>query len=623
MKHGQSAAAHQSGMRTFLHNVRGLPPIGLPVLVMAGLVLSVLLPASARGAQSAPSGLPSHFAFGLSASPGDTWMPQSGIPWDYRYQYLSAGVNTGYGWETWNSSGQFPLYYAQESAQHGYIPVFPYYELLQSNGTCKSCGENQRDITNLNTPSVMQAYYQNWALLMRRLGPGAYDGIAGYGKTAIIDVEPDFTTGYTMQAVNNASACFGFCTGQGNDPNLLGASVASSGVAEVASYPNTYVGFTQALAHLRDLYAPNVLIAYHVSNWATGDDIGLDSSPSTNGAALGQQVGAFLSKLGPHELLFNDPLDRDAGQYQVQFGQNRWWDRQNVTFPNFARWEQYLHASIVADGNRPMLLWQIPVGNQYFDTENNTNGHFQDNRAEYIFGHVPELVQAGIIGALFGAGNSGSTSYADAMKDGVTNPAPICTTSGTSSGQICNNHTSSVSDDDGGYIRVSGQAYYQHPMSLSGGGTTPTNTPTSTPTRTSVATATRTPTATPTRTPIATATRTPTATPAPSTVVTSATASPASVARGGTDTITATIYTPVAGTSLIDLEVYDASGHKVFQQFWDDQSFSAGQTRSFTGRWSVSPSLSPGTYTVKIGIFAPGWTTLHFWNNGAATVSVT
>ena len=121
-----------------------------------------------------------------------------------------------------------------------------------------------------------------------------------------------------MQAVNNNGACFGFCTGQGNDPSLLKAAVASSGFADVADYPNTYTGFTLAMAHLRDLYAPNVLLGYDVS--PLGDrrstSAWTPAQPRTR-AALGQQVGTFLSKFGPHDLLFNDPLDRDAGQYKA------------------------------------------------------------------------------------------------------------------------------------------------------------------------------------------------------------------------------------------------------------------------------------------------------------------
>jgi hypothetical protein len=67
-----------------------------------------------------------------------------------------------------------------------------------------------------------------------------------------------------------------------------------------------------------------------------------------------------------------------------------------------------------------------------------------------------------------GAGNSGNTITGDAKKDGVTNPPAICTTDGISTGQICNDHLSTVADDDGGFIRMMGQAYYQNPVALRG-----------------------------------------------------------------------------------------------------------------------------------------------------------
>jgi hypothetical protein len=154
-----------------------------------------------------------------------------------------------------------------------------------------------------------------------------------------------------------------------------------------------------------------------------------------------------------------------------------------------------------------VIVWQIPEGNQYYDTENNTNGHYQDNRAEYFFAHMNELAQSGIIGLLFGAGNGGSTVNWDGRGDGVTNPASFCTSDGLSSGQICNSNASTVSDDDGGYLRMEGQQYYA-------GGGYPLSTPTpGTPTPT--LTAAPTPTRTPTPKPTVTATPKPTATPRP------------------------------------------------------------------------------------------------------------
>jgi hypothetical protein len=559
------------------------------------LELLLLAPAPAL-AQSLPAGLPRHFGFGIEAGQGDTGLPASGIAWDYRWQYLAGGVNTNQGWETWNPNGTFALNYATESDQHGYIPMFPYYELFQSNGSCTGCSENQKNITSLNSPAVMRAYFQNFALLMKRLGPGSYDDIQGFGKTALVNVEPDFSAGHTVQAVNNGT-CFGYCSGRGNDPALLRAAVASSGFDDVAGFPDTYTGFTLALAHLRDLYAPNVLLGYEVSPWATGVDIGTDTGATIDSAALGQMVGVFLSKLGPHEILFNDPLDRDAGQYTVQFNQNRWWDRLNVKFPNFTRWEQYLHGASIADNNTPLLLWQVPLGNQYFLSENNTDGHFQDNRVEYIFGHIPELIQAGIVGALLGPGNAGNTTFGDARHDGVTNPTATCTTSGTSGGQICNDHPSTLADDDGGYVRLMAQAYYQQPIAFADAAEHLPALP-----RGSVATA----------------------APAPTLVVDlgQTIVDPVSASVGQDVTIRQDVSVSTDATLLVDFELWDAQGHKVWQIWHDNQPIHAGVILTDAAVFTVPDGLLPGEYTLVSGVFSAGWGTQFAWNDHAGRLTV-
>jgi hypothetical protein len=250
--------------------------------------------------------------------------------------------------------------------------------------------------------------------------------------------------------------------------------VASSGDPDVKAYPNTYQGFNLALLHLRDKYAPNVLLAFHVSDWATLFDVGTYTGADLDATALGTKAGTFAARSGTktvragtshYDLVTNDVLDRDAGYYKSVYGQNRWWDRLNVTFPNFHRWEDYV-AAFTASSARPAMVWQIPLGNQYFQTENNTDGHYQDNRAEYFFAHPQELADVGVIALLFGRGNGGSTTYTDDHGDGITNPASFCTTDGISSGQICNDHASVVSDDDGGYLRMAADDYYQAPVHL-------------------------------------------------------------------------------------------------------------------------------------------------------------
>jgi hypothetical protein len=425
-----------------------------------------------------PAGLPAHFAIGLAASPPDVasngWVAQTGIPFDYAYTYLAGGVNTGTGWETWNANAQYPLFYAQSAHARGAIPVLPYYMLLQSSGPCGSCSEPARDLAHLTSDPVMAAYYADFAKLMQRLGNGTYDGVAGYGGTAVVQVEPDLS-GYAEQAVLSAPDCYGHCTGVGNDPNLLQASVASSGFTDVVAYPNTWRGFNLALLHLRDLYAPNVKLAFHVSNWSTWRDIGSDTDPNLDPVAQGNLAGAFAAASGvssapagtsTYDLVFNDVSDRDAGYYKYVLGRaHAFWDRQNVALPDFTRWERYLGA-ITATTGRSAMVWQVPLGNQWSASENNTDGHYQDNRAEYFFGHVNELANVGVIGVLFGRGNGGSTTNTDDKADGVTNPTPVCTTDGTSSGTICANHPATVADDDGGYLRTAAASYFAAPVNL-------------------------------------------------------------------------------------------------------------------------------------------------------------
>jgi hypothetical protein len=471
------------------------------------------MPTSVAGATAnvvqVPAGLPTHFAFGLAASPDQSgisgWMPaseqgNSDIRWDYAYQYLAGGVDTNgsggdQGWETWNSNGQFPLFYAQTAASatpSPYIPVFTYYELLQSGPSCSSsCPPGPGvDLNNLNSPAVMDAYFQNFAELMQRLGPNTYtaggESITGFGKTAIVQIEPDLS-GFVEEAVNGITDCYGFCTKTGNNPAYLAASVASSGDPDVSGFANTYQGFNLALLHLRDEYAPNVLLAFHVSNWSTGTDIGSSTSTTLNVKSLGQEAGSFAAQSGAvqqqqgvssYNLIFNDVLDRDAGYYQTQYGLDVWWDKYNKTFPDFHRWEAYIKAVNNAT-QTPVMLWQVPEGNQWFDTENNSlntadqgaTGYFQDNRVQYFFNHVGELVKSGIIGVLFGAGNGGST-IANNANYGTTNYVPnfpsLCTPYGSDSlhPEICNTHKSKSTDGDGGYLRKEAQAYYAHPVTL-------------------------------------------------------------------------------------------------------------------------------------------------------------
>ncbi len=406
-------------------------------------------PTQATAPQTAahvPAGLPAHFSFGITDSPGgtgylDAMRSQNGTAWDYRYQYLSAGVNTGNGWSTWNQpAGAFATYYMQDSAANGYIPAFVYYNMLQSNGPSGG-SEPGNDLAHLASPSTMQAYYADWALLMQKIG--------AFGKPTLVIVEPDLW-GFIEQAAGRAGT---------NSGASLAASVASSGYADAAGFPNTAQGFAFALLHIRDRYAPNAVLALHASAWGTGIDLSSNPSPDLSVNGLAAQTASFLKTEGlagtpagvsTFDVVSNDIADHDSGQ------SGNWWDPTNQTFPNFNRYLQYVSALSTYTG-RGILMWQVPVGNQYFDTENNSQGHTQDNKAQYIVSHIADFAHAGVIGVLFGAGNGG-TGVQDGQGDGVTNPAPIS----TYQCNLCNNHKSMYPDDDGGYLRIFLGQYYRN-----------------------------------------------------------------------------------------------------------------------------------------------------------------
>jgi len=391
-------------------------------------------------AASIPATLPHHLGIGLMNGPLQlSWMTASGTPWDYRYQYLTGGVNTGEGWTTWNDPpGAFVDMYLQDSGDNGYIPVLTYYQIVASAPD----PWNEDVSLKLQNVSTMQAYYGEWKLLMQKAG--------AYGRPVVVHVEPDLW-GYMQQA-------------HGDNAAAVPVKVAASGFGEVAGYANTAAGFAQALAHLRDVYAPNVVLGYHFSAWATGVDLILnDADP----IATADQTFAFYQSVGTNfDLIFFDPSDRDAAYYATWDGGAHWWDDADfVTYRTFV-------GRLVEKTGKSAVLWQVPVGNTLYRSEDNSWGHYQDNRVQYWLGsrqHLQEYANVGVMAVLYGAGMYGMTMYTDEMADGITNPAPI----------NGNNLVAQYADDDGGYLRLKGAEYYQQgAVPLPGSNSTPTATPT-------------------------------------------------------------------------------------------------------------------------------------------------
>src|SRR5262245_26574225 len=104
---------------------------------------------------------------------------------------------------------------------------------------------------------------------------------------------------------------------------------------------------------------------------------------------------------------------------------------------------------------------------------------------------------------------------------------------------------------------------------------------------------------------------------------TSVSPDPCPVRGGDQISLHVTVSAATALTGLVDVEVTDPSGRKVFQRFLDAQSFAANTPRTFTASWRVPANEPLGQHRVHVGIFRVGWRQNYHWNHLAGTVTVT
>jgi hypothetical protein len=340
---------------------RATQPLFRQTLLVAVAALA-FAPSALAKLPSLPHGWPKTLQIGLTDPPGGAAALRRHAPFGFRYQYLAGGVNTGNGWSTWNPNGTFASMYVQESWAHRVVPVLSYYMLLQSSP--QAGDEAQTDLAHLRDPQLMQAYWSDVRLLLRRVK----------GKRpVVVHVEPDLW-GYLEQA---------------------------NTVALAASFAQQWVS-------LRNQLAPNVLLAYHMSGWGTKHDIVYEDPPDATVRRYAAQSAAFYRSLHARfDVAFEDFSDRDAGFYQkVEGNANTWF-----TPADFHRHLLYGATFVKLTGLR-MVAWQIPLGNLQLD---DTPGHYRDNRVQWLLGtgnraHLKAYVDAGYVGFLFGGGASGTTS---------------------------------------------------------------------------------------------------------------------------------------------------------------------------------------------------------------------
>ena len=304
---------------------------------------------------------------GLANQPGGAAAMRKVAPFKYRYQYLAGGVNTGAGWSTWNENGTFVTRYIAESHKARMTPVFTYYMLRQSKPGSNNGDELKADIGNLRNGSTMKAYWTDLSLFFKRAG--------STHRRVILHVEPDMW-GYLEQA----------------------------GETKLAR------SFAKHVVRLRNRFARNVALGYHLSIWGTKTDISIQDPGPAPTKRLATQAARFYKSLSTRfDLVFGEFSDRDSGFKEHIYGmshQDAWWDR-----ADFARHVSFF-ACVHRLVKRPIVLWQIPLGNTSLP---DTWGKFRDNRPQWLLGngsaaHRRAYARAGVRALLFGGGADGTTS---------------------------------------------------------------------------------------------------------------------------------------------------------------------------------------------------------------------
>src|ERR1035437_214691 len=508
-----------------------------------------------------PTGLPNYFGFGTidkadtGACCGPQFWKDGQTCWDYSYQYLTPG------WAGWVSGGGWATNEMKhwETSPASEIQVFTFYYT-----PCT--------LSNYTTASWMNTYFSDFKLLMQNIAA------SNLPKVVIVHIEPDFL-GYMRQKG----------TGSYNQSGLV--KVGSSGFSETddgvafSSLPDTLQGWSEAFFRVRNQYARGkVLLAHHFTHWATGADIFAGSQAQSVCDTNVDDMCNFIknvegSTAKAYDLFFVNPADRDADWYKIKNGDStRWTDASTHAYSNGRSWGKigYITDRISTNLARRGMFWQIPVGNTYYKTCNNSANHYRDNSAQEFLPSTTTDGSAGtprdaysqadttkgpgfwanhgIIGVLFGEGGYDSnasphdmTHIRDWPTDGTTNPA----SDGQSGGMYAlGKATSSVADNEGGYLRAAIAKYCSNKFPLSG--TPPVNTPT----YTSVPSKTNTPQNTPSFTYTRTQTGTPTFTRTSTLVVPSATPTFTStrtntlVVPSATPTFTSTVTnTPVIPTA--------------------------------------------------------------------------
>ncbi|MFC5908115.1 RICIN domain-containing protein [Streptacidiphilus monticola] len=291
--------------------------------------------------------------------------------------YTAARCHDGWTgwWGCWNGSTTAPGTYvtwrdsqvAQETYNGSPRPqkfLWTWYS-LRDLGDLAGEGDGPGEVKAINRVDLLTRYLNDYRFFLQKIGT----------SQEMIDIEPDF---------------WGYVRSLG-DPRQVPAQVTAADPTDCGSQPNSATGLAQCMIAMGHRYAPHTAVGLHLScfDWQ-------QNTPQcvTDYAHLGAKNADFL---------VSDVSDRDAGWYaQPAHGglDNFWTDQKAAERLAFYR-------TMAESVGKPVVLWQIPVGNM---AQNNTLNHYKDDKVDWFFAHMDQVAKAHIAGLLFGPGQQEQTT---------------------------------------------------------------------------------------------------------------------------------------------------------------------------------------------------------------------
>ncbi len=329
---------------------------------------SALSTVRAQGAL--PPGWPARLELGMADAPGGAAAMRATAPFAFRYQYLAGGVNTGSGWATWNTNGDFARYYIEDSVANGIMPVFSYYQMFQSLPGGGS--ESDAVYNNLNNAATMTAYCNDLKLFFQKAGafPESWSCCTSSRtsgdtfRTASVTMPPPSPPRFrkldcrsspaSPTAYRGLRAPWSSCATPTRRTLPSGITSACGEPGTTSSCPTRR---TQPSTHWARAPQPSSRL------WAAHSTSPLPSSAIATPA-------------------FHQIINGDGGQ--------RWMDA-----ADFRRLARFLGRFSATTG-KSIVMWQIPLGNTKMRAVNNSWGHYQDNRPEWFLDDASRAQPVGL-----------------------------------------------------------------------------------------------------------------------------------------------------------------------------------------------------------------------------------